>query len=289
MAMDLSDLEIFCAVVKAGGVIRAAERLHRVPSNVTTRIRQLEDNVGVQLFLREGNRLRIAPAGEILLVYAERMLDLAGETREALQDTSPRGRLTLGTMESTAAVRLPAPLAEYHRLYPEVKLELHTGSTRTLMTRVISGELETALVADPVPDERLGMKALFKEELFLVTDPDHPKIVSPRDCVGDTVLAFADGCTYRKRLEDWFSANNKVPDRVMEISSYHVMLGCVVSGMGIALLPKSVLEALPEHSRVSTHRLSGDWRLSTTYMIWRNGVRSARVEALGKVLQGRKS
>src|SRR3954452_24670991 len=92
--MDLSDLRIFSAVVREGGVTRAAERLHRVQSNVTTRLRQLEEDLGTTLFVRAGKRLHLAPAGQVLL-----------RARNAVQDPQPRGIFRLGAMESTAAVR----------------------------------------------------------------------------------------------------------------------------------------------------------------------------------------
>jgi DNA-binding transcriptional LysR family regulator len=87
--MDLSDLRIFTAVVREGGVTRAAEKLNRVQSNVTTRIRQLEEDLGVDLFLREGKRLHLAPAGQLLLGYADRLLALADEARISLRDPVP--------------------------------------------------------------------------------------------------------------------------------------------------------------------------------------------------------
>jgi DNA-binding transcriptional LysR family regulator len=125
--MDLSDLLIFSTVVHEGSVTRAAERLHRVQSNVTTRIRQLEEDLRVTLFIREGKRLHLAPAGQVLLGYAERLLALADEARGAVHDEQPRGTFELGAMESTAAVRLPGLLSEYHRWHPGVVLELRTG------------------------------------------------------------------------------------------------------------------------------------------------------------------
>ena len=124
--MELSDLRIFRAVVREGGVTRAAERLHRVQSNVTTRIRQIEDDLDTALFIREGKRLHLSPAGQVLLGYADRLLTLADEARAAVRDPRPRGIFRLGAMESTAAVRLPGPLNEFHRRYPEVALELRT-------------------------------------------------------------------------------------------------------------------------------------------------------------------
>src|SRR6195256_5673672 len=112
--MDLSDLLIFSTVVHEGSVTRAAERLRRVQSNVTTRIRQLEEDLRVTLFIREGKRLHLAPAGQVLLGYAERLLALAEEARGAVQDAKPRGTFRLGAMEGTAAGRLPGGASEKH-------------------------------------------------------------------------------------------------------------------------------------------------------------------------------
>src|SRR5688572_9870838 len=126
--MELADLTVFRTVVEAGGVTRAAERLHRVQSNVTMRIKKLEEELGVALFAREGRRMQLSAAGKVLLGYAERILSLAEEAREAVVDGAPRGVLRLGAMESTAAVRLPGPLSRLHRKVPELAVELHTGN-----------------------------------------------------------------------------------------------------------------------------------------------------------------
>src|SRR4029453_11329274 len=150
--MDLAALRIFRAVVREGGVTRAAERLNRVQSNVTTRIRQLEDELGVALFIRDGKRLHLAPAGQVLLDYSERLLSLADEARLAVQDSKPRGIFRLGAMESTAAVRLPAALNEYHRRYPDVVLELKTGNPPTLSALILAGALDAALGTEPLSD-----------------------------------------------------------------------------------------------------------------------------------------
>ena len=118
--MELSDLNVFATVVREGGVTRAAEKLHRVQSNVTTRVRKLEEELGVELFMRDGRRLKLAPAGHVLLGYADRLLALAAEARDALNEAEPRGVLRLGSMESTAAARLPQPLSLLARKYPGI-------------------------------------------------------------------------------------------------------------------------------------------------------------------------
>lgn len=283
--MDISDLEIFRCVVETGGITRAAERLHRVPSNVTTRVRQLEENLGVKLFLREGKRLRLSPAGEVLLGYANRILALAQEARESVGDNANSGLLRLGAMESTAALRLPKPLADYHRSYPSVTLELRTGSTRQLVAQVLCGELDAALVADPGADKRLEKVGVYKEELVIVADATHPAIRSPQDVSRLTLLAFATGCAYRRRLEDWLDAGAKQADQIMELASYHAILGCAVAGMGIALVPRSILEAFPGRAQLSIHPLAAKYSRSQTVLVWRKGAKSKKLDTLTSFLQ----
>jgi DNA-binding transcriptional LysR family regulator len=282
-SLDLSSLRIFRTVVREGGVTRAARRLHRVQSNVTTRIRQLEEELGVALFIREGKRMHLAPAGQVLLIYADRLLALAEEACTAVRDPRPRGVFRLGAMESTAAVRLPRPLAEYHRRYPEVSLELRTGNPQTLAAAILAGELDAALVAEPIADAPFEKVSIFVEELVLVAGRNHPP-PGRKDRLPQTIVAFEQGCPHRKRLEEWYAARGEMPERTIELASYHAMLGCVVAGMGVALLPRSVLVTFPESRRLSVHPLPPGYDRADTVLIWRKGAGSPNIEALRSIL-----
>ena len=103
--MDLAALRIFKAVVEHGGINRAAAKLHRVPSNITTRVRGLEEQLGTKLFVRDGRRLVLSADGRLLLTYAEQLLRLALEAETALRNGKPRGTLRIGALESTSATR----------------------------------------------------------------------------------------------------------------------------------------------------------------------------------------
>jgi DNA-binding transcriptional LysR family regulator len=282
--MELSDLNVFRTVVQAGGVTRAAERLNRVQSNVTTRIRHLEDQLGVDLFIREGKKLHLSPAGKVLLGYADRLLDLANEARESVHDVRPRGLFRLGSMESTASVRLPGPLSEYCRRYPEVQLELRTGNSYDLTGMVLRGEVDAALTAGVIADAPFEKIIAFEEEMVIVAAAGHPPIKSPRDALSRTLLVFETGCPYRKKLEDWFALKGEMPERMIEMSSYHAILGCTVVGMGIALLPRAVLGTFPERKRLSVHELPGKVNKETTWLVWRRGARSPKLNALIEIL-----
>jgi DNA-binding transcriptional LysR family regulator len=118
--IDLESLKIFRTVVDEGGVVRAATKLNRVQSNVTTRIRQLEQHLGTRLFRREGRSIRLSTEGRTLLVYANRLLRLADEAVSQMRTGKPKGIFRLGSLESTAGTRLAPILSHYHTLYPDV-------------------------------------------------------------------------------------------------------------------------------------------------------------------------
>ncbi|MDR9838584.1 LysR substrate-binding domain-containing protein [Herbaspirillum huttiense] len=283
--MELAELEIFRTVVAEGGVTRAAERLNRVQSNVTTRIKQLEESIGVPLFVRDRKRLVLTASGEALLDYAERILDLVQEAREVVSPQNPRGRLRIGSMESAAASRLPAPLAEFHQRWPEVRLELSTGPTDVLIAGVRAGKLDAALVAGPIEDGALSATPLYKEELLLVTPRSHRRVRSPEDVMLDTLIVFEQGCAYRRHAESWFAGQGKggVPVRTLELASYHAILACVAAGAGVAVVPRSVIAMQIEPHGFATHSLGRDGRV-TTFLISRRERSSASLLALRSLL-----
>jgi DNA-binding transcriptional LysR family regulator len=282
--MELSDLSIFRTVAEAGGITRAAEKLHRVPSNVTTRISQLEEDLGVKLFVREGRTIRLSPAGAILLEKANRLLELARETRDAVHESAPRGLLRLGAYESTASVWLPGRLNEFQKRYPQVTLELHTWSLQDMIAGVVSGDLEAAMICRNDADARLETLPLYDDEVVLVA----PKQKDPlaRGSKGDFVLlSFDDDCPLRHQIERYVREHIRAPSRVIEMSSNHALLGCVAAGMGVGMMPKSVLPTFPGHRHLNVHRIPHEVAKKRIALTWRKGMRSARIDALAGVLQ----
>jgi DNA-binding transcriptional LysR family regulator len=282
--MDLSDLQIFRSVVHEGGITRAAEKLNRVQSNITTRVRQLEQELGVDLFIREGKRMHPSPAGKRLLDYADRLLDLAQEARDAVYDAEPRGLLRLGAMESTAAIRLPPTLNELHRRYPDVRFELRTGNPKDLAAAVAAGTLDAALASEPIPEGPFEKLQIFDEELVIVGPPGHPPIRSPKDVAPQTMLAFECGCSYRARMEQWFALDGVIPDRIIEMSSWHAILACTIAGMGVAMLPRMVVDGFPGETFLSIHPLPPSLARAPTMLLWRKGAHSPNIRALRELL-----
>jgi DNA-binding transcriptional LysR family regulator len=283
--MDLAELKIFKAVAEQGGITKAAAALHRVQSNVTTRVKQLEERVGAKLFHRQGRRLVLSSEGKVLLAYADRMLRLSDEAQAALKGHGPHGVFKLGTLESTAATRLPPVLARYHRGYPAVRLELVTGTSGALVDRVLRGEIEAAFVAEPFTEKNLETQHAFTEELVLITPKGHRRVTRPQDIDERVVLAFTTGCSYRRRLESWLGRSSIVAERIMEYGSYHAITACVAAGGGIAVVPKSVLRTTGVEGQVALHALPASVADAKTMLVWRAGHRSAALDALRQELR----
>jgi DNA-binding transcriptional LysR family regulator len=277
--MDFVDLQVFKSVVDEGGIIKAARKLHRVPSSVTTRVKNLEASLGVKLFHRDRQRLHLSPIGELLLAYAQRLIQLSDEARAVVSGGVPRGVLKLGALESTTATRLPRILADFHRRYPEVRLELTTGTNDDLVNKLVDRRLDAAFTAEPPSAGVLEHIPVFAERLIVISALDRPPIRRARDVEGASLIAFPDGCAYRRVFQRWFGRESLATSRVLELNSYHAIVACVASGTGIALVPESVLETMP-NTHVLRHAIPKAQANIITPLVWRHGEVSPPVLAL---------
>lgn len=279
--MDAGDLRIFAAAARLGGMNRAAAALNTVQSNVTARIRLLEEALGVPLFHRHSRGVALTAAGERLLPYAERVAQLLEEARRAvLDDGTPKGLLTIGSLETTAALRLPPILAAYAAAYPEVDLVLRTGTTAELAAQVLERRLEGALVSAPVDHPDLMPEVMFREELVVATAPS-VRALDPVLKSGDLkIIVLRAGCSYRQRLEALLAERGIVGLRQLEFGTIDGILGCVAAGLGITLLPQSVLAPAAMQGRIALHPLErGEGWVDTLFIRRRDGFVSSALAA----------
>ncbi|MCB0214055.1 MAG: LysR family transcriptional regulator [Anaerolineae bacterium] len=240
--MDINALRIFKTVAEEESISKAAGRLDYVQSNVTARIKQLEDDLDSLLFYRKTRGMALTPAGRTLMEYTDRILQLIEEAEKAVQDNGEvKGKLAIGSLESTAAVRLPSILTRYHQTYPKVDMTLKTGTSEDLQFAVLDYKVEGAFVAGSVEHAEIIQTPVFEEELVFVTEPG---IESLEALNGVTMLVFRQGCTYRSQLEHFLRANGMLPYKIMEFGSLEAILGCVTAGMGVTLFPRSVVAGL---------------------------------------------
>ena len=277
--MDAGDLRIFEAVARSGAMSRAAAELNTVQSNVTGRIRALEAELGAALFERHSRGVRLTQAGERLLPYAICARDLIAEAKRAVADDgTPRGRLTIGSLETTAAMRLAPVLSSYIGSWPEVDLVLRTGTTCELIAAVRERQLEGAFVCGPIEDAELMQEKIFEEELVLVTR----RGLRGLDALGREgevkIVVLRAGCSYRQRLEEILARRGIADPRRLEFGTLEAILACVGAGLGVTLLPKALVAA--GAGRVGLHALpAAEARVETVFVRRRDAYVSSALAA----------
>lgn len=269
--MELSDLKTFAAVARLGGITRAADELNTVQSNVTARVQTLEREIGVRLFERHNRGMTLTSSGKRLLPYAERFSALAREAVDAARDDgTPRGLLSIGSMETTAAVRLPPILARYHQAFPTVDLNLRTAPTAVLIQDVLDGLLDGAFVAGPVEHPDLLTTRAFTEELVLVTAArwkTPQTLLAAKRTKGISILVFRTGCSYRQRLEQILAEMGWPCASRLELGTLDGIIGCVSADMGVTLLPRAVAARAAAGGTIRTHKLASQRRRVDTLFV----------------------
>jgi DNA-binding transcriptional LysR family regulator len=226
--MDAGTLKVFEAVARLGGMNRAAAELNTAQSNVTGRIRQLEAELGVPLFRRHPRGVALTTAGQTPLPYAMRIGRLLEEAAHAVRnDGAPKGALTIGWLETTAAERLSPVLATCAGAYPEVDLVLRTGTAGELIESVLEHRLQGAFVCGPVDHPELEADFAFREELVLVAPRSVRRLEELVRRRNLKIVVLRAGCSYRQRLVAVLAARGIVGLRRLEFGTIDGILGCV--------------------------------------------------------------
>jgi LysR family transcriptional regulator, cell division regulator len=283
--MDIAELKVFEAVARLGGMNRAATELNTVQSNITARIRALEVDIGCPLFERRPRGVALTAAGRRLLPYALRVMRLVAEAgRAARDDGAPRGLLTIGSLETTAALRLTPLLAGYAANYPHVDLVLRTGTTQELVAATLEQNCDGAFVCGPVGQPELQEEVVFHEELSLLAAPgvsSLDKALGGRSGTGEVqAVVLRAGCSYRQRLETLLARRGVTVRRHLEFGTLEAIFGCVAAGLGITLLPRALLGPIWAADRVSVHSLPpAEARVDTVFIRRREGFTSSALKA----------
>lgn len=278
--MDFWDLRVFEAVARLGGMNRAALELNTVQSNVTARIRLLEAELGTQLFERHSRGVTLTQAGLRLLPHAAQVRIVLENARRAVEDNgTPKGPLVIGSLETTAALRLSPVLSRYVAAYPEVDISLRTGTTAELIDQVLNRELEGAFVCGPIKHPDLETGFAFKEELVVLSAPAMTSL--DLQSFGDTkLIVLRAGCSYRQRFETILARHGVVGLRYLEFGTLEAIVGCVGAGLGVSFLPNGVVGPVWDKSQVRAHHLADpECHVETLFIRRRDGFLSSTLSA----------
>lgn len=241
--MDLAELNVFLTVTREGSFSRAAEKLYRTQPAVSLAVRRLEEWVGQPLFVRRARHGKLTDAGELLVEYAERILNLREEIKKGMQDlkTLGRGQLSLGVNESSIHALLPA-LASYRRLHPEVHIAVHRTFSRDIPREVLNYRLDLGVISFVPQDEQLAAVGIFRDELTFVVYPRHPlarrRSVDISELGRETFVAHIVESPYRWRVIQLFQKHRVPLQMHVELPTIESIKRFVQMEMGVAIVPR---------------------------------------------------
>ena len=240
--MDLQALRFFVAAADAGSFSAAAASLHYAQSNLSNRIRQLEEELGEPLFYRYKRGVRLTAKGKIFYDYTRRILALSEEAVTVIRDMDhPRGKLTLGSLEATALHDLPGLLSSYHKVSPDVTLSLQTDMNDVFPSQVLLRKLDGAFVTGPVSHPELEERFFKTEHLILVGSADAPWTGAEAALLEAPLITFPEGSAFRRRLELLLSSKSlSFRERLTEFNSLGAMITNICAGLGCGYMPRTV-------------------------------------------------
>lgn len=241
--MDLQVLRFFVTVAQEGGFTAASEKLHYAQSNLSTRIRQMEEELGETLFYRNKRGVTLTAKGELFYEYASRILNMSEEAMTAMRDMDhARGSLMIGSIEATALGDLPSLFAEYHRDYPDVKLSLTTDMNDVFVDKVLNREIDGAFVAESPERKELNELFIRKDKLVFATSTQEENSDIWDLLKTAPVITFPEGSIFRRRLELLLASQGILsPSQMIILNSLGAQMVNITSGLGVGYLPESII------------------------------------------------
>lgn len=265
--MEIKDMRIFEAVATYGSVSKAAKELNYVQSHVSARINYIETSLQTILFHRYSRGMILNSEGKKLLTYTKKIVSMIDEMVKVVQDSNiPSGSLELGTVETV--IKLPNILSSFLKKYPAVDLALVTDVTDKLVNDVLNYRLDGAFVTGFAPMPNIIQHEVFHEDLVLIAN----KEIDFDTLAGESMLVFNQGCSYREKLISWFENEGFTSPKIIEFGTLEMILGGVISGLGVSLVPKSSVSHIEAAGLIRCHSIPEKFSKISTVFIHRADV-----------------
>ena len=246
--MLLAHLESFVEVARTANVSRAAQTLFLTQPALTARLKSLESDLGVELFVRSARGMKLTDAGRAFLPYAQRTLGLVVEGRQVIAELreGSTGELIIGAAPAVSTYLLPTILKSFRSTYPNVRLGVKTGHTEEVVDMVLRHEVNIG-VGRPVRHPDIELIPVFEDELLLVVSRRHPFAARTRvrmdELATERLILFDRASSYHELTSALFREAGVVPVSVMELDNVEAAKKMVQQGLGVALLPRMALAA----------------------------------------------
>lgn len=277
--MNTNDLKIFEAVAMHSSFTKAAEATFTVQSNVTARIRSLEEEFGAPLFQRNARKVSLTPAGEVLMHYSKQIAHLVEEAKQGIQSADVlTGNLKIGCIETTMVLKAPDLLKQFAELHPSVELEFKSAMRADLIKDVLNYKLDAAFISAPISMSELRYEPISEEQLIILAPKETASLKSVVNQPGMIkIIVFDQGCVFRARLEAWLSAQGIAQYKPIIVNSLDGVINFVEAGLGISMLPAEIITQYYSSRNINTFTLNKELGSMNTVLISRNNVPSTRI------------
>lgn len=276
--MNTNDFKIFEAVAAHGSFTKAAEVTFTVQSNVTARIKSLEEEFQVSLFNRTSRRVELTAAGETLMHYCKQIGQLIEEAKRELSGTEQLiGHLKIGCIETTMALKVPGLMKKFNQEYPDIELEFKSAMSPDLIQDVMNYKLDAAFITTPVTLPDLEQKLIKKEQLVIVCSDQYTGLNEIVNDLQLSIIVFEQGCVYRSRLESWLSYQGIINYKSTVVNSLEGIINFVEAGLAITILPLELIEQYYPNRKLKTFSIGKELGNATTLMIYRKNRKQDRV------------
>jgi DNA-binding transcriptional LysR family regulator len=252
-------LKVFYHVARSLSFRKAADDLFVTQPAARMQVDALEEHCGAKFLSREGRKLELTEAGHALYRYAERLVELLSEAEQTISNikSHPRGSLRLGTTKTWARYLMPLYMLRFHRLYPELDIQLEEGSSNEMALNVSHGLNDIAIVGRVAYDDDLEVipfPGQHADELVLVVRPDHPlagrETISAEDLKSERLILKEKGSGTREVTDQHFRAKGFEPSTLLEASSAPFIKDLVRRGAGISILTYLSIEEEERQGRL---------------------------------------
>jgi LysR family transcriptional regulator, low CO2-responsive transcriptional regulator len=275
--MEIRQLRAFVSIAEAKTFTAGAKMVHVTQAAISMQIRQLEEEVGVQLFIRTPRRVILTEAGELLMGRARKILR---EHDTALMEVAEIagaefGRLRIGSSSSMfAATQLPNILQQLKETFPNAEITVVSGTSSALVEKISHGEVDVAFVSLPVESANIQTELLFSDEIVAIANPKHPlakqKVISAAALAGEPLILGEQGGNTRRRIDEFFTQMGVKPHVIMELSRQSAINRMVEKNMGVGIAGvKSIAQEIRDGKLVS-------WWIEGAQMNWDLGLAKLR-------------
>ena len=245
--MEIQEIISFITVADQKSFTKAADKLGYSKSSITIHIKNLENELNIQLIERLGKRITLTHQGEIFYQDAIAIIDRINEAKEHLSfNTELTGTLKLGTIDSLSTTKLPSYIERFHTLYPKAKIIIHTDTIQGLLNKLLSNDIDLAYLYDVrINDYSFHNESIRQSYSTFVCSNSHPFALKKRielDDLKDTDLILTEkDASYRRTLDEELSKQNILLEPIFEAQSTEIILKLLSKNLGISYLPEYVI------------------------------------------------